>query len=325
MFTGIAFGVASWQYQIANAPTPISHFFGHVSAQLADDDGGDSVRPPEPHFYFNVSVDSDNYDPTFSGARRHDLKDRISVLIYGEMGDLRGKKISITAWEDARPTDPIALGRDLGSPIIPVEDQPGESFSQHGDQITITVPKDFRGGLGVSASWTMLRPIGAVGGGLLAMSYPTCSTRGPDFGGCSVLGGALAAGQTVINVSPPLTSPSLIRWDEKADPESASTSLGWLSLLISDSELSRARESHLFIAGALLGVAGGGLLEVLIRAVPSSRRSISIQDQQQAGTIGAGGPLPGRPQQGSVPAVPGERWAEWKRELGERRNYRPPD
>lgn len=121
----------------------------------------------------------------------------------------------------------------------------------------------------------MKKAVGAVSGAVVDISLPVMMAA-PGFEKFTVDAGRLNPGESATYAAPSLSDASLLVWD--VSPEQAI----FPRFRIADEQLIRFRENDIFIAGGLLGIAGGALIELLKRlmqviAYPKLHRSNRIR------------------------------------------------
>jgi hypothetical protein len=196
--------------------------------------------------------------------------------------------------------DPVLFSmREESAPVLGDEPQ---------QIISVRLPRNLYGRAGFSAEGLMERSIGQLSGDVAEVTFPYCGVNGDLFGSCTVDGGEVMPGETVTFVSAGAESPSSLVWETGINWD-----VGAPRARISSEELARDRSSYLFISGAMIGLAGGAAVELVIRMthllsdVPRKRRRRNAREQKQESGI----TRTTSAETQAAQILVGERWATW--------------
>jgi hypothetical protein len=311
VFTCAGLTGAAWLHSKATAPPPHSHFLGEIDVDVSH-----SVDM-QPSVKSNLSIRMGfglTDGPTLEASRLLDrvLADKLTVFIEGRSPpSLAGREITVKISGDAKLVKPDFTGR--------VDNMPGRIEVGTDDQGSQTItfhvpPTPARGGyLVISGSAQMVGRLGEISGGLAEINFPSCAADSTTFTSCEIDGGYLVPGESVLYSTPSLVDSGRLAWESEPTDEYL-ISIDPPTVRLTADYLTRSRDYHVYLSGAVLGFTAGAILEFLLHlialgAVPARRSGRHGETAEQ----GARPPTTvSKPPHQARDFAPGERWALWR-------------
>ncbi|MBU2664326.1 hypothetical protein KOI35_12555 [Actinoplanes bogorensis] len=325
LFVTVAASVgAGYQYWMASSSAS-SSYDGAIDVRLPVD--SDETLPGPQRLDVEIGFDGIVRDSVDQLAAQNFLQ----VRIHSGSSSLAGREIVITLYGDTVITDARAstythAESAASAPIARSNTFDARSVNAR-QEIALRLPRGVFYPVDVVVSGEMRRPLGVVRGGLADVKFPACFADS-SVRSCSVDGGDIEAGETLSYAWPRLAETSRLSW--KFTPgDGIKLDLPGAHIRLGDNHSSRQRDGALFSSGALLGLAGAALLELLIRLVKvvefvTGKRRGEIRRRTLKGVA-----TWYEPTQDSQPEiispVPdanpeiGQKWNEWKRLNADRR------
>jgi hypothetical protein len=311
VFVATAFGVAVWQYQRANALPARSQFVGEV---------GLAAIPPaniSEKNKMSARVVIGRAAPAGIAGLTEARNVRISI---SHSSAFSGAEVYVGFDGDAQVSN-VRVGR-YGSWWKQVPPVPGSldgvprtyrQFVLSGRSIGFRIPPERIAGDNAEIEITgqMKSRVGTISGNLAEVTLPACRATAESFSSCTIDAGPVAAGENVWFTSPSLVDPGLLEWQFPADD--FVRRLPGPRIRIADEALSRQRDYRLFTSGAILGFAGGALLELSLRLTQAVTASGRQRRRGDRGGRGRAASIRHAPPAPSSRMPSGELWSEWKR------------
>ncbi|WP_250005901.1 hypothetical protein [Actinoplanes sp. M2I2] len=234
-------------YQSANQPIPNSEYRGGISAVT-------TLKP---------SKDSPGIRTTLAfategGRDTIDDFERVDILAWSLTNIVNSQEnyATILLTGDARLRNPMAFRQfeDGSEQVVALKIQSVDVT----ELISLVIPKTYSRVERIVLRGEMMRPLGDFSGNIAELRLPYVGFDG--FASSKIDLGPLFPGESVTYASPSLRDSSKLSWDD-FEPGDATTP----AIRIADESLARNREGSNFLAGALIGLVGGALIEVLPR------------------------------------------------------------
>jgi hypothetical protein len=250
----LATSAAAYLFFAANPSTPSSDFHGTISVEI----GGGAESVDVPNLKANVIVLVPDWQNLSQLARFQ----KATYIVEFDDDWFSNRTLYINSQDDAVLANVrmhVMDSNGIEKDVFFIKDDHRVSQENPAQTLAVTIPKGTHR-VTVNGAWA--RPIGELKGATADLRFPFCAASPKNFHPCVIEAGQLRPGLSLSGSSFRTSYPYVLTWRDPGFKEPP------YAQVIDDSIESR-QNSYLFIAGALVGIAGSALIELLLIAAAS--------------------------------------------------------